>query len=530
MTKKIVVFDSTLRDGAQGEEISYSVEDKWKIVEALDELGVDYIEAGNPGSNPKDLEFFQQIKKNKLKHAKLVAFGSTRRMGKQVEDDANIQSLLNANTSTVAIFGKSWDFHVKNVIKTSLKENLEMIKESVSFFKKKGKEVIFDAEHFFDGVKSNPKFAFETLRAAVESGTDWLVLCETNGGTFPREVYEITKKVAKQFSIAIGIHCHNDGGMAVANTIMAVEAGATQIQGTFIGFGERCGNANLSTIIPNLQIKKGYECIPVNQMPRLTSTARYVAEVSNVALDTRMPYVGKSAFAHKGGMHVDGVIKVASSFEHLKPEKVGNERRFLMSEISGRSTILKKIQKICPKLQKNSPETQSIIDRLKELEHKGFQFEAAECSFELMVRKHLGKYKPFFQVENFTIIDEQPLQKGGISSSAIIKVNVDGKQEITAAEGDGPVNALDRALRKALEVFYPELTEMHLTDFKVRVLNPEEATAARVRVLIESTDGKDIWTTVGVSTDIIEASCIALVDSIEYKLLKGIEMKFKAFM
>jgi len=526
MTKKIRIFDSTLRDGAQAEKISYSVEDRWKIVKVLDELGVSYIEVGNPGSNPKDLEFFHQVKGNELKHAKLTAFGSTRRRGMQVEDDSNIQSLLNANTPVVAIFGKSWDLHVKNVINTSLEENLKMIKETVIFFKKEGKEVIFDAEHFFDGVKSNPKYAFETLQAAMESGTDWLVLCETNGGAFPDEVYKITKKVVKQFSAPVGIHCHNDGGMAVANSIMAVKAGATQVQGTFIGFGERCGNANLSTVIPNLQLKKGYACIRPNQMIRLTSTARYMAEISNIALNTRLPFVGKSAFAHKGGMHIDGVIKVPCSFEHIKPEKVGNERRFLISEVSGRSTILKKIQKISPELKKNSPETQLIIIRLKELEHKGYQFEAAECSFELMVRKHLGKYKPFFQLENFTIIGEHPTQKGGISSSAIIKVNVDGKQEITAAEGDGPVNALDRALRKALEVFYPELKEMHLTDFKVRVLNPEEATAAKVRVLIESTDGRDNWTTVGVSTDIIEASCTALVDSIEYKLLKDIEKKF----
>lgn len=530
MTKKIAIFDSTLRDGAQAEKISYSIEDKWKIVKALDELGIAYIEAGSPSSNPKDLKFFQHIKKHKLKHAKLTAFGSTRRRSMHVEDDTNIQLLLDADTPVVTIFGKSWDLHVKNVINTSLEENLEMIRETVAFFKKKRKEVIFDAEHFFDGIKSNPKYAFKTLQAAVQSGTDCLVLCETNGGAFPRDVYRITKNVCKQFSIPIGIHCHNDAGMAVANSIMAVEAGATQVQGTFIGFGERCGNANLSTIIPNLQIKKDYECIPRNQMIKLTSMARYLAEVLNIALDTRLPYVGKSAFAHKGGMHVDGVIKVPRSFEHVKPEKIGNERRFLMSEVSGKSTVLEKVQKINPKLKKDSAELQSIIDRLKELEDKGYQFEAAESSFELMVRRHLGKYKPFFQLENYTIIDEQPLQNGDISSSAVIKVNVDGKQEVSAAEGDGPVNALDRALRKALEVFYPELKDVHLTDFKVRVLNPEEATAAKVRVLIESTDGKDIWTTVGVSTDIIQASCIALVDSIEYKLMRNIEKKFEAFL
>jgi len=530
MKKEIMIFDTTLRDGTQAENISYSVEDKWKIVQALDDLGVSYIEAGNPGSNPKDLEFFHHMKDQMLKHAKLTSFGSTRRSGVKVEEDANIQSLLIANTQVVAIFGKSWDLHVNEVIKTSLEENLKMIKDTVSFFKKNGKEVIFDAEHFFDGIKSNEKYALDTLHAAKEGGADWLVLCDTNGGAFPDEVYEITKRTAEQFPMPIGIHCHDDTGMAVANSIMAVEAGATQVQGTLIGFGERCGNANLSTIIPNLQIKKGYMCIPENQMMKLTSTARYVAEVSNIALDTRLPYVGKSAFAHKGGMHVDGVIKVTRSFEHVNPEEIGNERRLLISEVSGRSTILKKLQKINPKLRKDSKEVQLIIDQIKKLEHKGYQFEAAECSFELMVRKYLGKYEPFFKLENFTIIDEMPTQNSSISSSAIIKVNVDGKQEISAAEGNGPVNALDKALRKALEVFYPELKEMHLTDFKVRVLNPEEATAAKVRVLIESTDGKDCWTTVGVSTDIIEASCIALVDSIEYKLLKDIEKKFRAFM
>lgn len=530
MTKEIMIFDSTLRDGAQAEEVSYSNGDKLKIVEALDELGVAYIEAGNPASNPKDLEFFHHVKGEKLKNAKLTAFGSTRRMGVQVEEDNNVQSLLDAGTSTVVIVGKSWDFHVKEVIKTSLEENLRMIRDTVAFFKKKGREVIFDAEHFFDGVKSNPKHALETLRAAVAAGTDWLVLCDTNGGAFPREVSEATKKVVKQFSVPIGIHCHNDSGTAVANSIVAVEAGAAQVQGTFIGFGERCGNANLSTIIPNLQLKKGYACIPEEKMHRLTSTARYVAEISNIALNMRLPYVGKSAFAHKGGMHVDGIIKTPRSFEHVNPEEVGNERRVLMSEVSGRSTILKKIQKIKPDLKKDSKETQLVIELLKDLEHKGYQFEAAESSFELIARKHLGKYKPFFRLENFTIIDKGPFQNGDVSSSAVIKVNVDGKKEITAAEGDGPVNALDKALRKALEVFYPELKEVRLTDFKVRVLNPEEATAAKVRVLIESTDGKESWTTVGVSTDIIEASCTALVDSIEYKLMKDIEKKFRAFV
>ena len=530
MQKKISIFDSTLRDGAQAEEISYSAEDKMKIVKALDRLGVDYIEAGNPVSNPKDLEFFNQYKNSKLTHAKLTAFGSTRRKGMKVEDDINIRSLLEASTPTIAIFGKSWDFHVKYVLKAPLEENLKMIKETVSFLKEKGKEVIFDAEHFFDGFKSNSKYAMKTLQAAVEAGADWIVLCETNGGAFPDEIYEITKIVTQKFSVPLGIHCHNDSGMAVANSIMAVKAGVLQVQGTLIGFGERCGNANLSTIIPNLQLKKGYKCIPKNQLNKLRTTALYVAEVSNIALNTRFPYVGKSAFAHKGGMHIDAVLKSTQSFEHINPEEVGNERRFLMSEVSGRSTILKKIQKVNPSLQKDSEETKQIIECLKKLEHDGYQFEGAESSFELMARKHLGKYKPFFHLDSFKVIGEHSVQDGGINSSAILKIEVEGKKKITAAEGNGPVNALDRALRKALETFYPELRNIRLTDFKVRVLNPNKATAAKVRVLIESTDGKDIWTTVGVSTDIIEASFIALVDSIEYKLLKDIENKYRIFM
>ncbi len=528
--KRILIYDSTLRDGAQAEGISYTIEDKLKVIKELDKIGISYIEAGNPGSNPKDLEFFEKAKGIKSKNSKLTAFGSTRRKNIKIEKDENVLSLLKANTPTIAIFGKSWDFHVRNVIKTNLEENLEMIKETIAFLKSKNKEIVFDAEHFFDGYKSNPDYATETLIAAVEGGTDWLVLCDTNGGSFPSEIYEITRRIVNKFSVPIGIHCHNDGGMAVANSIFAVEAGATQVQGTFLGFGERCGNANLSTIIPALQLKKKYKCIPKNKMNELTSVAIFLAEVSNIILDTRLPYVGKSAFAHKGGMHVDGVIKVPNSYEHIEPEEVGNERRFLMSEVAGRSTILQKIRKIDPELQKNSSRTKEIVNLLKELENKGYQFEAAEASFELLVRKTLRKYKPFFELENFTVIVEQLSENENLSASTVIKVNVDGKEEITAAEGNGPVNALDKALRKALEVFYPQLKKMHLTDFKVRVLNPERATAAKVRVLIESTDGKKSWTTVGVSTDIIKASCIALVDSIEYKLLKDIEEKFKAFL
>ncbi|QEK11629.1 citramalate synthase [Crassaminicella thermophila] len=523
MFQMVKIFDSTLRDGAQAGGVSFSVEDKLKIVKALDDLGVSYIEAGNPGSNFKDLEFFKRIKEIKLNYSKLTAFGSTRRKGISVEEDENIKSLLMADTQAVAIFGKAWDFHVTEIIRTSLEENLDMIKETIAFLKRKEKEVIFDAEHFFDGYKSNPDYAFRVIKAAVDGGADCIVLCDTNGGAFPNEVYEITKKVAKTFSVEIGIHCHNDCGMAVANSIMAVEGGAVHIQGTYIGLGERCGNANLSTLIPNLQIKKGIFCIPNENLKNLTATARYISEITNVSLDTTAPYVGNTAFAHKGGMHIDGVNKASHSFEHISPELVGNRRRFLMSEVSGKTTILPMIQKIDSSLTKNSPKTQEIIDELKRLEHFGYQFEGAESSFELIIRKHLGKYKPFFELNYYKVIEEEPANNKDYSSSALIKVRVDEKEEMTATEGNGPVNALDKALRKALEVFYPSLKEVHLTDYKVRVLNAEETTAAKVRVLIESTDGKELWSTVGVSTNIIEASMIALVDSIEYKLIKDLE-------
>ncbi len=531
--RTLALFDSTLRDGAQAEGISFSVPDKLKIVEALDAMGIRYIEAGNPGSNPKDLDFFQQVAHIQLKHAKLTGFGSTRRRGIKAEDDKNVASLLQANTPAVAIFGKSWDFHVTEVIKTTLDENLAMIRDTLAFFKERGKEVIFDAEHYFDGYKNNPEYALKTLEAAVEGGATVLCLCDTNGGAFPDEIADATKLVvgtfAKKYNIDVGIHCHNDGGMAVANTIVAVEAGAVHVQGTLNGLGERCGNANLCTIIPNLQVKLGYQCILPEKMAELAPTAAYAAEIANIKLNDRDPYVGKSAFAHKGGMHIDGVNKASSSFEHVDPSVVGNERRFLMSEVSGRATILSKIQRVIPSVTKDSPETESIIQKLKELEHLGYQFEGAESSFKLLVHKHLGKYKPFFELIHFKIIGEQP-RKNGDSSTAMIKLAVDGKEEITAADGDGPVHALDKALRKALEVFYPELRQVHLTDYKVRVLETRSATASRVRVLIESTDGEDSWTTVGVSNDIIEASWIALVDSMEHKLLKELEKKMRAFM
>ena len=519
MSKKVAIFDSSLRDGAQAEGISFSVEDKLKILELLDGHGVDYIEAGNPGSNPKDLEFFARAKGIALKHAKLAAFGSTRRRDTKVESDDNVQSLLLADTPVIVIFGKSWDFHVTEIIRTSLEENLNMIRETLAFFKSKGKEVVYDAEHFFDGYKNNPDYAVKSLQAAVDGGADCLVLCDTNGGTFSSEVAGIVKAMVARFDLPIGIHAHNDCGMAVANSVIAVENGARHVQGTYIGFGERCGNANLSTIIPCLGVKRDFECLPADQYKNITHVARHIAAISNVALNERDPFVGNCAFAHKGGMHIDGVNKASSSFEHINPELVGGERRFLMSEVSGRRMILDKIWEVDPSITKDDAVTDSIMKRLKEMEHEGYQFEGAESTFELVIRKQLGKYRPFFELEHFKIIGEQPTN-GEYGSSAIIKVKVDGTDEITAAEGDGPVHALDSALRKALDKFYPELSNVHLTDYKVRVINGRDATAAKVRVLLQSTDGDSVWTTVGVSTDIIEASWIALVDSIEYKLLK----------
>ena len=517
--KKIFIFDSTLRDGAQSEGISFSVQDKVNIASVLDELGVDYIEAGNPGSNPKDMEFFSIMNKRPLRNAKITAFGSTRRKTIKASEDPNIISLIKAETPCVTIFGKTWDMHVTDIIHTALEENIEMIKDTVSYLKQKGKEVIFDAEHFFDGYKANQEFAMDCLKAAEESGADSICLCDTNGGCFPDEVFEITKTVCDSLNIPVGIHTHNDSGMAVANSIMAVKAGAECIQGTIAGFGERCGNANLSTIIASLQLKGRYLCIPRENMSKLTDTVRTVAEISNISLEAGMPYVGKKSFTHKGGMHVDGVMKNPASFEHVSPNEVGNERKILMSEVAGKSALIEKVRKFLPSLEKNSEQASFIVDTVKKMEHQGYQFEGAESSFELLVMKLMGIFKPHFEIEQLKVTEDNALkEEEPFSASALIKVRVGDKTEITAAEGDGPVNAIDIALRKALEIFFPQISGIHLTDYKVRVLDSQSATAAKVRVLIESTDGQDYWTTVGVSTDIIKASTIALIDSIEYNM------------
>lgn len=518
---KLYMYDSTLRDGAQGGNVNFSVMDKINITKALDNFGIDYIEAGNPFSNPKDVEFFEKIKDMKFKHAKVIAFGSTRRRDMKACDDSGVKIMAEVCVDTVAIFGKSWDLHVEEILKTTLAENLNMISDTISYLTSCGKDVFFDAEHFFDGYKANSEYALSTLKAAENAGAKYIVLCDTNGGCFPDEIFEITQIAKQTVSVSVGIHCHNDTECAVANSISAVKAGATQIQGTFIGIGERCGNANLSSIIPSLQMKLGYECVPDEKLNELTKAARYIADISNIAIHDNMPYVGKSAFAHKGGMHVDGVKKVSYSFEHIPPESVGNARTFLLSEVAGRTTVLSKLTQIAPEITKDSDELAAIMEMLKSQEHKGFQYEAAEASFELLVLKFLGKFKEFFYIDYFKIIGEQTgsFQK---AASAMVKVKVGNESEISADEGDGPVNALDKALKTALSRFYPEIkNNLNLIDYKVRVMDTGAGTAAVVRVLIESTDGEDVWTTVGASTDIINASVKALVDSIEYKLLKS---------
>ena len=524
MQTKVTAYDSTLRDGAQAQGVSFTVEDKLKIVAQLDALGVGYIEAGNPGSNPKDLEFFKRAAELKLQHAKIIAFGSTRRIGIQAADDNNLRSLLSANTQAVAIFGKSWDYQVTDILRTTLDENLRMIADTIAYLKQQGKEVVFDAEHFYDGYKANAEYAFATLKAASDAGADVLVLCDTNGGTFPNEVFEITRKVVSQFSAAqsggvqVGIHCHNDCEMAVANSVAAVQAGASQVQGTINGIGERCGNANLVSIIPNLQLKLGFNCIPEENITALTHVARFVSEVANMPFNDKAPYVGNDAFSHKGGMHIDAVNKNPISYEHINPEQVGNIRHILVSEVAGRGALLNKLQQIEPSLTKDSPDTIRVLEQLKALEHEGYQFEGAESSFDLLMHKLLGKFEPFFSLKQYNVSIFEP-SADGLNSSATIHINVNGTDANATAQGDGPVNALDKAMRKALADFYPDINDIKLVDYKVRVLDSSQATAAKVRVIIESTDQQQSWTTIGVSTDIIEASWLALKDAVEYKLL-----------
>ena len=518
--KKVYTLDTTLRDGMQSEKIAFTVEDKIKIAKYLDRLGVDYIEAGNPVSNKTDREFFERMKQVSLKNSKLVAFGSTRHANTRAEEDVNLKALISSGAKTVSVFGKAWLMHVEQVLLTTADENLSMIYDSIRYLTKKGIEVIFDAEHFFDGYRDNKEYAIEVLKTAQNAGAVCVCLCDTNGGGFPLEFYTIVKEVLSQLNVPVGIHAHNDSGMAVAVSVISVQAGATHVQGTLNGIGERCGNANLATIIANLQLKDAYTLIPEENLSMLTEISRSVADISNISV-SGMPYVSKGAFSHKAGMHIDAVLKNPESFEHINPGFVGNTRNILLSEMAGKSAVMPFISKIVPGIDKSSEQVQQVLVRLKELEAEGYQFEAAHASLDLVIRKALGIYKPFFSVTKFKVMIEEGVHREEGSASAIVKVVVGDREEITAADSDsGPVHAIDIALRKALDVFFPSLDDMQLVDYKVRVLDSEAATGATTRVLIETSDGEDSWTTVGVSPDVIEASRQALIDSIEYKLLK----------
>jgi len=518
--RRIVIYDTTLRDGAQTEDISFSVEDKIRITNKLDELGVHYIEGGWPGSNPRDIEYFKKARKLKLHNSQLVAFGSTHRPKHKVQEDALMKALLESQVKTITIFGKSWDFHVKEALKISLSENLDIIYNSVSYLKKHAETVFYDAEHFFDGYKDNPKYALKCLQAAQEAGTDCLVLCDTNGGTLPDDLKRIIGEIKKNIHISIGIHAHNDSECAVANSIISVVSGASHVQGTINGIGERCGNANLCSIIPNLQIKLGMKCLDDQQLRRMRDVSRFVNEIANSRHFKRQAFVGDSAFAHKAGMHVSAVRKRPETYEHIRPDLVGNSQRVLISDLAGRSNILRKAEEFGIRLDPGSPQLQDIVTTLKNLENEGFQFEAAEASFELLMKKALGLHKRFFDLMGFRIIVDKRREGEESWSEATIMVKVGGNIEHTAATGRGPVNAIDNALRKALYKFYPELKDVKLHDYKVRVLAAGKGTSAKVRVLVESGDDKQRWGTVGVSENIIEASYQALLDSVEYKLLK----------
>jgi 2-isopropylmalate synthase len=518
---RIQIYDTTLRDGSQGEGINFSLQDKLLITRRLDELGVDVIEGGYPLSNPKDYEYFQEVAKLTLAHAKVAAFGMTRRKNARTEDDTCMKALLEAKTPIVTIVGKTWDLHVRDVINTTLEENLSMIADSVAFAKKAGRQVFYDAEHFFDGLGHNPEYALATLKAARDAGADYVILCDTNGGTLPEEIADGMERVKKALGGPLGIHCHNDCDVAVANSLAAVAHGATQVQGTINGIGERCGNTDLVSVIANLALKRGYEVLKPSSLAKLTEVSRYVYEIANMNFRSSQPFVGSSAFAHKGGMHAHGVARNTASYEHIDPAAVGNERRILVSELSGQSTILAKTTKYA--VTHDRDVMAKILNQVQDLEHEGYEFEAAEASFDILVKKVVGLYKAKFERHSYRVNVE-----AGASApltEATVKVRVGDETMHTVSEGDGPVNALDGALRKALQHFYPSLAEMQLVDYKVRVVNARAGTAARVRVVIESRDTDAVWSTVGVSENIIEASWLALVDSFEYKLFKDEEKK-----
>ncbi len=516
----IYLYDTTLRDGSQGEGVSFTVQDKVRIAKRLDEVGIHYIEGGWPGSNPKDIAFFDAVRDLTFKNAKICAFGSTRRKKMKAAEDPLITQLADSGAPVVTIFGKSWLLHVREVLNATPEENVEMIADTVGYLKSRGLEVIYDAEHFFDGYKDDPDYALSTLQAAAEAGASYLVLCDTNGGTMPWDMEEIVRTVAARFSVPIGIHTHNDCELGVATTLAGVRGGATMVHGTINGFGERTGNANLCSIIPNLALKMGLECMSPEHLARLTDVSALVDELANMPPDEHRPWIGRSAFAHKAGTHADAVMKNPRTCEHIDPVLVGNQRRVLVSELSGGSTIAWKMEERGITLDKKAPETRRVLEKIASMEAEGWVFEGAEASFDLLVKKETGQYRKLFDLQGFRVIvekrghDEEPI------TEATLKVAVDSQTQLTVAEGDGPVHALDGALRKALIHFYPDLNEVRLTDFKVRVVDVKEGTAAKVRVLVESADAEGSWSTIGVSTNVIEASWQALADSVEYALLE----------
>jgi 2-isopropylmalate synthase len=512
----VIFFDTTLRDGAQSEGVSFSTEDKLEILKHLDSFGIDFVEGGYPGSNPKDKAFFKAAADTPLSRTKLVAFGSTRKVGTPASEDKGLQNLLEAQTDWICIFGKSWDMQLEKALQCSLEEGLEMVSDSVSFLRSQGKKVIFDAEHFFDGWKNNEAYAMSIIGRAVDAGAEFVVLCDTNGGTFPDEVEKAVSQVISKFDVKVGVHAHNDSELAVANSLAAVRAGATMVQGTINGLGERCGNANLCSIIPNVVLKMGRPS-NIPDVTKLTKLSMFVGEVTNIEPDPKLPFVGRSAFAHKGGVHVSAVLKDARTYEHLEPELVGNERRILISELAGTSSMLAKSKQLG--IDTKKVDGKEVLEKVKQLESEGFHFEAAEASLELLIRKLRGENVQPFELQGFRLF----MDVGGpstISEASIRVVDLNGNVEHTAADGNGPVNALDRALRKALSKFYPVLSDVRLIDYKVRVIDGKDGTAANVRVLIRSSDGRTSWTTIGVSGNIIEASLMALMDSLEYKLMK----------
>ena len=524
MARQIVLYDTTLRDGTQGEQVNLSAEDKMRVCRKLDDFGIHYIEGGWPGSNPKDARFFDMAHEATLDNTRLAAFGSTRRAQSRPEEDPSIQALLKTGVDAVTIFGKSWDLHATEILGVSLSENLSMIEETVAYLKEQGREVIYDAEHFFDGYKRNAGYTIETIEAAQRGGADFIVFCDTNGGTMPDEVRRIIEDLMPRIQVPTGIHTHNDCGLALANSLVAVQAGVSMVQGTVNGYGERCGNVDLIAVIGNLQFKLGYDVLLPEKLKKLKELSRFVSDIANVPPLNQRPFVGRSAFAHKGGVHVSAILKNPAAYEHMEPERAGNRRRVLVSDLSGKSNIEYKTQEMDIKLGGNGYTSQKVVQEIKKMEDQGYEFEAAEGSLALLIKKATGQFEGAFNLESFRVTIEKN-GEGPSASQATVKISVGKDYEITAAEGDGPVNALDNALRKALNKFYPEVREMKLVDFKTRVIEGSDGTAARVRVQIESRDAKEIWSTIGVSENIIEASWQALEDSVQYKLARALNGK-----